>query len=113
MRFRRHLEVCDEPIIKRPMVLYFQRANGVGDVLDSVGLTVRKIVAWIDLPRRTGARMRRVQNSLKHWVAEIDSALRHVDLGTQNSCTVGKFAGPHAAEQIQVLLDAAVPERAV
>src|SRR5580765_1138662 len=113
MRFRGHLEVCNEPIVKRPMVLEFQRANGVGDVLDGVRLTMRKIVAWKDLPRRTGARMRRVQNSIEHRVAEIDIARRHVDLGSQNSRTVEKFACPHAAEQIQVLLDAALPERAV
>ena len=38
---------------------------------------------------------------------------RHVDLGAQHARAVGKFAGPHAAEQIEIFLDRAVAERAV
>ena len=38
---------------------------------------------------------------------------RHVDLGAQHARAVRKFAGAHAAEQVEVFLDAAVAERAV
>ena len=48
-----------------------------------------------------------------HRVAEIDVARRHVDLGAQHARAVRKLARPHAAEQVEVLLDAALAERAV
>ena len=37
----------------------------------------------------------------------------HVDLGAQHACTVRELARAHAAEQVEVLLDRALPERAV
>ena len=54
-----------------------------------------------------------VQDAVEHRVAQIDVARRHVDLGAQHARAVGKFAGAHAAEQIEVFLDAALAERAV
>ena len=38
---------------------------------------------------------------------------RHVDLGAQHARAVGKFAGAHAAEQVEVLLHRAIAIRAV
>ena len=38
---------------------------------------------------------------------------RHVDLGAQHARAVREFAGAHAAEQVEVLLHAALAERAV
>ena len=37
----------------------------------------------------------------------------HVDLGAQHAGAVGELAGPHAAEQVEVLLHRALAERAV
>ena len=37
---------------------------------------------------------------------------RHVDLRAQHACAIREFAGAHAAEKVEVLLDAAVAERA-
>ncbi len=113
MRPRRHRQIVDEPVVERPMILEFERADRMGDALDGVGLAVREVVARIDLPRRAGARMRRVQDAVEHRIAQIDVARRHVDLGAQHARAVGEFAGAHAAEQVEVLLHAAVAERAV
>ena len=58
MRLRRDLQIGDEPVVKRPMILEFERADRMRDVLDRIRLAVRIVVAWIDLPFRAGARMR-------------------------------------------------------
>ena len=95
------------------MILEFERADRMRDALDGVRLAVREVVARIDLPRRAGARMRRVQDAVEHRVAQIDVARCHVDLGAQHARAVRKLAGAHAAEQVEVFLHAAVAERAV
>ncbi len=83
------------------------------DALDRVGLAVREVVARIDAPLVAGARMAGVQDAVERGVAQIDVARRHVDLGAQHARAVRELARAHAAEQIEVLLDAAVAERAV
>jgi hypothetical protein len=49
-----------------------------------------------------------VEDPVEHRVAQVDVARRHVDLGPQHPRAVGELAGPHAAEEIEVLLDDAV-----
>ena len=95
------------------MVLELERADRMGDALDGIRLAMREIVARINFPRRAGARMRRIQDAVQHRIAQIDVARGHVDLGAQHPRAIGKFAGAHAAEQVEVLLHAAVAERAV
>src|SRR4029079_5055012 len=80
MRLRRHIKVRNEPIVKRTMVFEFQRANGMGDFLYGIGLPMGKVVARVDLPRRAGARMRGVLNTIEHRIAKIDVTGCHVDL---------------------------------
>ena len=106
-------QVLDEPVVERPVIGEFERAEGVRDALDRIRLAVRKIVARIDVPGGAGARMRRVQDAVEHRVAHVDVAGRHVDLGPQHAHAVGEFAGAHAAEEVEVLLHAPVAERAV
>ena len=57
-----------------------------------------------------GARMLGVQDAVEHRVAQIDVARGHVDLGAQHARAVRKLAGAHAAEQVEVFLDAAVAD---
>ena len=113
VRPRRDREVLDEPIVERAVVFELKRANRVRDALDGVRLAVSKIVARINGPRLAGARMLSVQDAIEHRIAQIDVARAHVDLGAQYARTVGKFAGAHAAKEIEIFLDAALPIRAV
>ena len=48
-----------------------------------------------------------------HRVAQIDVAGGHVNLGAQGARAVRKFPGPHAREQVQVLLHRPVAVRAL
>ena len=72
-------------------------------------LAVSKVIARINFPAHQCADARCA--SIKYRVPEIDIARRHIDLGT-HSCTIGNSPS-HAAEQVKVLLDAAIAERAV
>ena len=54
-----------------------------------------------------------MEDAVEHRVAQVDVAGRHVDLGAQHPRAVGELAGAHAAEQVEVLLDRTVAERAV
>ena len=46
-------------------------------------------------------------------VAQVDVGRRHVDPCPQNMAAVGKFAGTHPPEDVEILVDAAIPIRAV
>ena len=78
MRMGRHRQVLQEPIVQRPMVLEFQRAQRMGYALDGVRLSMGEIVARIDFPSRAGAGMDRMQNPIKHGIAQVDIARAHV-----------------------------------
>ena len=106
-RPRRHRQIVEQPVVKRPVILEFQRADRMGHALDRVRLAVGEIVGGIDAPCLAGARMFGVQNAVEHRVAQIDVARRHVDLGAQHPRAVGELARAHAAEEIEVFLHAA------
>ena len=54
-----------------------------------------------------------VADAVHDRVAQVHVRRGHVDLGTQYALAVLEFTGGHAGEQIKVLFDAAVAERAV
>ena len=103
MRRRRHRQVLDQPVVKRPMILEFQGTDRMAHPLDRIRLPMREIVGRVDMPRVAGARMRAVQNAVEHRVAHIDVAGRHVDLRPEHPLTLGELPGPHAGEQVQAL----------
>ncbi len=74
---------------------------------------VRVVVHRIDAPRVAGAVVVGVADAVQHRIAQVDVGRGHVDLGAQHVGAVGELAGAHAAEQVEVLLDAAVAVRAV
>jgi hypothetical protein len=113
VRLRRHRQLVEQPIIERPVILEFQRTDRMGDAFDRVGLAVGVIVTRIDRPLGSGARVAGVQDTIQHGVAQVDVAGGHVDPGAQHPGAVGKLAGFHAAEQIEVLLRRTIAERAV
>src|SRR5262249_23818588 len=106
-------KVFDKPVVEGSMILEFERAQRVRDVLDRIRLAMGKIVTWINAPRRAGARMARMQNAIEHRIAQIDVARGHVDLGAQDPRTIRKFARPHASEKVEALFDRAFAPRAI
>ena len=57
MRLRRHRQFVEQPVIERPVILEFQRADRMRDAFDRVRLAMGIVVARIDRPFVAGARM--------------------------------------------------------
>ena len=52
-------QFIEEPVIQGPVILKFQRTNGVGDLLNGIGLAVGKIIHRIYAPITAGPMMLR------------------------------------------------------
>jgi hypothetical protein len=103
--------VLEQPVVEWPVDLELERAQGVGDALDGVGLAVGEVVRRVDAPGIARARVGRVDDAVEDRVAQVDVGRRHVDACAQHPRTVGELAGAHPPEEIEVLLDRAVPPR--
>jgi hypothetical protein len=55
--------------------------------------------------------MMRMQDAVQHGIAQVDVARGHIDLGPQHARAVREFTDLHAAEQVEILVHAAVAER--
>ena len=106
-------QLADVPVVKRPMVLELQRANRMGDPFDRIGLAVRKVVGRINAPRVARAMMGRPKNAIHDRVAHVQVRRGHVDLRPKGFRAVGKLAGLHPLEQIEIFLNRAVAKWAV
>ena len=65
------------------------------------------------LHERPGAVMVHAADPVHHRVAQLHVLVLHVDLGAQHVRSLGELARPHPAEQVEVLLDRSVAERAL
>ncbi len=95
------------------MRLELERADGVGDALDGVGLAVGEVVGRVDAPGVARPRMLRVEDAVQHRVAQVDVGRGHVDPGPQHARAVGELAGAHALEEVEALLRRPTPPRAL
>ncbi len=112
VRLGRHRQVLDEPVVERPVRLELQRADGVRDALDGVGLAVREVVHGVDAPGVAGARVLGVQDAVEHGVAQVDVGRGHVDARAQDARAVRELPGAHAREEVEALVGRPVPPRA-
>ncbi|MNH08227.1 hypothetical protein D3C79_676360 [compost metagenome] len=85
----------------------------MGDALDGVRLTVGEVVVGVDAPGVTGLVVVSMTDAVEDRVAQVHVRRRHVDLGPQYALAVLELAGLHAREQVEVVFDAALAERAV
>lgn len=105
-------DVVDEPLIQRAMVLEFEGANRVRDVLDGVRLAMGEVIHRVDLPFVTRAVVIDMEDTVKDGIAQIQVGSGHVDFGAEDFFTIGELAVAHPGEEIEVLLHAAVAEGA-
>ena len=101
------------PVVELAVVDELQRAEGMGDAFEGIGQAVRVIVHGIDAPRGARAVMRLVADAVKRGVAHDKIGGRHVDFRAQHARPVRKLARAHAPEQVQILLHATAPPRAL
>src|SRR5690606_12918583 len=101
----------DGPVVQRTVGSELERTDRVRDILARVLERVREVVQRVDAPPVARAVVVRVPDAVQHRVAQQHVGRRHVDLRTQHVRAVRKLPRAHAAEQVQVLLDAAVAVR--
>ena len=101
-------QLLDEPVVERTVDVELQRADTVCDMLNGVALAVGVVVHRVDAPLVARAVVVGMQDAVHDGVTEHHVGVRHVDLGTQYLAAVGELAGTHAAEEVEVLLNAAV-----
>ena len=75
----------------------------MGDPFDAVFEAMGPVIERVDAPLVTGAVMVSMLDAIHQGVAHQHIVMGHVDLGPQDFVTLGKFTGPHAAEQVEVL----------
>src|SRR3954454_316117 len=90
----------------------FQGADGVRNSLDVITQAMSEIVHRINTPLIAGMMMLRVANAVKHRIAQPDVWRSHVDLRFQSPSGIRKLAFLHAREEIKVLIQRPIPERA-
>ena len=83
------------------------------DVFNSVGLPVREVVNWVNIPLVASARMGGAENAINHRISHVHIARCHVNLGPQCARPFREFARPHAAKEIQILVHRALAIGAV
>jgi len=108
-----HVELLQEPVVQRAVVLELQGADGVGDLFKRVGDGVGVVIHGVDAPVVTGAVVGGAQDAVDDRVAHVQVRRSHVDFGPQGPGAVWELAGPHATEQVEILLDVAVAVRAL
>ncbi|MNV14843.1 hypothetical protein D3C71_1055400 [compost metagenome] len=105
------VDVVHAPVVQRAMVFEFQRAQRVGDALDRIAQCMGEVVHRVDRPRVAGVLVLDVLDAVQRRIAQVDVAAGHVDLGAHGARAIGELTGTHAAEQVEVFLDAAVAVR--
>ena len=85
-----------------------QRADGVGDTLEVVALSVREVIHRVGVPLGAGAVVRRVYDAVHHRVAEVHIGVGHVELSPEHHASLHSLGCVHLGKQLQVFLHGAV-----
>ena len=107
----RHGDMLHHPVIKRTVVLKFQRAQRMGNALQRVLNGVCKVVHGIDAPLVSLTVVVHMTDAIDDRVAHIEVAGSQIDLGAEGITVVLKFSGAHSGEQVQTFLNGAVAVR--
>ena len=105
------VDVVEEPVVERPVILELEGAQRVGYALDRVGLAVGPVVHGVDAPLRARAVVLRVEDPVEHRVAQVHVRRGHVDLRAERVRSVLELAVLHPFEQVEVLFNGAVSVR--
>src|SRR5579864_5924401 len=104
-------QFIEDPVVERPVILEFERAQRMRDVFERVRNAVRVVVHRIHAPLVAGAIVMRKADPVDHRVAHVEVRRRHVDLRAQHVLAFLELARFHATEQVEVLLRRALTER--
>ena len=110
MGYVRNVNVLYEPVIKRPVILEFQCAYRVCDTLYGILISVREVVHRIDAPLVFGPVMASLKYPVDNGIPHVEVAAGHVYLSAQHPRALFKLTFSHPHKELQVFLNASVPE---
>ena len=85
----------------------------MGDTFYRILLAVREIVGGIDHPGVARLVMRHLADTVEDRITQVDIGCAHIDSCAQHLRACIELPGAHAGEQVEILLDTALPIRAV
>ncbi len=94
------------------MNLEFQGADGVGDTLDVVALSVCVVVHRVDIPLVASAVVRTADDAVHNWVAHVHVWRVHINFGAQYHRAFLVHTGVHFLEALEAFLGGTVAEGA-
>ncbi len=86
-----------------------ERAYGMGNAFNVIGLPVRKIVCRVDTPRVSRAMMLGALYAIEHGIAHVHIRRRHINLRPQHLFAVGKLPIAHALKEVEIFFDRTLP----
>ncbi len=95
-----NVQLIQEPVIQRPVVFKLNRAQGMGDALQGIGLPVRPVIHGINAPAITCAVMALMQDAVHDRIPHIHIGMGHVNLCPQHFGAVFEFSRLHPLEQV-------------
>ena len=81
LRVSHQVHVVHEPVVQRPVVFELQRTKRMGNAFQGIAQGVRVVVHRVDRPGVSGVLVLDVLDPVDGWVAQVDVAAGHVDLG--------------------------------
>ena len=105
--------VLHDPVVQRPVILEFQRAERMRDALDRVLDRMSEVIHRVDAPFIPCILMRQMRDPVEDRVPHIDVGRRHIDLRAEHHRAVGILSRLHVPEERQTFLRIPVPVRVV
>ena len=102
-------DIAHHPVIQRPVGLELQRAQAVGNTLQSVLNGVGKVVHGVDAPLGTLPVVIDEANAVDDGVTEIQIAASQIDLGPEGHLSLLHLTVLHLLKQPQIFLDGPIP----
>ena len=106
------IDVVEDPVVQRTVILEFEGAQGMGDPFDGVREHLREVVGGVDAPVVAGMGMGCVPDAVEHRIAQVEVPGGHVDPGPEHVRPVGKLPAPHPREEVEALPGGTIPPRA-
>ena len=105
--------ILHDPVVQRPVILEFQRAERMRDTLDRVLDRMREVIHRVDAPFIPCILMRQMRDPVEDRVPHIDVGRGHIDLRAEHHRAVGILSRLHVPEESQAFLRIPVPVRVV
>ena len=105
--------VFQQPIVVRALILEFERADRVRNLLQCVFEWMGVAIKRVNAPLVTGAMVMSAFDAINRWIAQIDIGGTHIDPGAQNVGTICVLSIAHFTKQAEIFRDTTRAKRRI